>query len=128
GSSAPCGRGRPPRLPERPRPWSRSPPGTGRIRTYRSTPADSRSRPDRRRPVRVDLRPPPRRQRPATPPPDRPRGGPWRELEARVQGASRSPFARPPRVDRLPRLRGSIGARPCEVPPFSTNDPPHSGL
>src|SRR5262249_28267567 len=123
-SSATCCPGRSPRLPERPPPWSRSPRGPGRIRTYRSTPADSRRRPDRRRPVRVDLRPPPRRQRPATPLPGRPRGGPWRELEARDPGASLSLFARPPRVDRLPRLRGSIRARPCEVPPLSTAERP----
>src|SRR5215831_8494672 len=116
--------GRLPRLPERPPPSSPLPRGTGRTRTYRSRAADSRSRPDRRRSVRGDLRPPPRRQRPATPPPGRPRGGPWRELEARDPGASLSLFARPPRVDRLPRLQGSVPARPCEVPPFSAAERP----
>src|SRR6266852_1275886 len=64
--------------------------------------------------VTVASRPPPRRQRPASPPPDRPRGGPWREPEARDRGAARSRFARPRRVDRLPRLRGSIRYRPCD--------------
>src|SRR5207237_8902243 len=63
------------------------------------------------------LQPPPQRQRPAKPPHARPRGGPWREPQARDQGAGRSQFARPRRVCRRPRLRGLLRYRPCLPPP-----------
>ena len=50
--------------------------------------------------------------------PGRPRGGPWREPEARDRVAGPSRFARPPRADRLPRLRGSVRYRSCDFPSF----------
>src|SRR5262249_36881737 len=63
-------------------------------------------------------RPRPQRPRPAGPPPGRPRGGPGRAPAARAGGAGRSRFARPPRVDRLPRWRGSTRYWPCDLPAF----------